>query len=157
MIMELKDFKKSYSVLSKKYRLPSFEKLNENFEIDKIDKDTDYILRLIRKVMMEKIVNSLSFLELLLNPVNAPRMYLSYVRAISQDDRKNIEEIYNSLGNVSVLSLDLEIDYSEKAEAQMINEISKSWEEQKPRFRKILSNMKKPNNSSAKKEKSYFG
>jgi len=33
--------KKNYALLSKKYKLPSFEYLNENFEIDKIEKYTD--------------------------------------------------------------------------------------------------------------------
>ena len=72
--MELKDLKKEYSDLAEKYKLPSFKELNENFEIEKIDKDTEILLRDVRKVMMEKIVNSLGFLEMFLNPMNAPRM-----------------------------------------------------------------------------------
>src|SRR3989338_7729585 len=154
--MELNDLKKLYSPLAAKYKLPTFSELNDNFEIDKIEKDTDHILRLIRKVMMEKIVNSLSFLELILNPANAPRMYLSYARSLTNEDRKNIDEIYSSLGSISLTSLDLEIDYSEKKEADMIKEIVASWNSTKPKFRKILDNMKKPNNPLVKKEKSYF-
>src|SRR3989344_2091526 len=134
--MELKEIKKQYSVLAKKYQLPSFESINEDFEVDKIDRDTDCLLRMIRKVMAEKIINSANFLEMLMNPVNAPRMYITYVRSISIYDRKMIEEIYESLGKASLLSLDLEIDYSEKKEAETIKEIRKIWEEQKPKFRK---------------------
>lgn len=156
--MDTKELNKSYTLAAKKYRLPTYVYLNENFEIDKIDRDTDCLLRLIRKVMMEKIVNSLSFLDLLLNPVNAPRMYLSYARSLSAEDRKLIDEIYDSLGKISVISLDLEIDYSEKKEAEMIKQISAAWDSVKPKFRKILGNMKKPNNTPInKKDKSYFG
>lgn len=156
-MMDLKELKKQYVVLMKKYNLPAFADINENFEIDKIEKDTDCLLRLIRKVMMEKIINSLSFLDLLLNPVNTPRMYLAYARSLPIDDRKTIEEIYNVLGNISLISLDLEIDYSESKEAEMIKKIFASWQAQKSRFRKIMANMKIPNKLSAKKEKSYFG
>ena len=155
--MDITELKKSYDLLAKKYKLPSFENMNENFEIDKIEKDTISLLRVVRKVMMEKIVNSLSFLELLINPANTPRMYLAYAHSISADDRKTIEEIYTSLGDISLISLDLEIDYSEKSEAEVIKKIANAWNEQKPRFKKILGNMKKPNNISAKKEKTYFG
>ena len=56
-----------------------------------------------------------------------------------------------------LISLDLEIDYSGAKEAEMIKKIAASWQAQKIRFRKIMANMKKPNNLSAKKEKSYFG
>ncbi len=155
--MELKDFKKQYEQLARKYKLPSFQELNEDFEIDKIDKEIECHLRIIRKVMMEKIVNSLSFLELLTNPVNAPRIYLAYIRTMSVEDKKVIDELYSTLGKLSLQSLDLEIDYSEKKEAEMVKMIYETWNSLKPRFRKILANVKNPNNISVKKERTYFG
>lgn len=155
--MELKDLKNQYGILEKKYHLSSFQELNENFEIDKIDKQTDCLLRLIRKVIMEKIVNSLGFLEFLMNPMNAPRIYLGYARTMSSDDKKEVEKIYNILGELSITSLNMEIDYSEKDEADLINKICTTWKSIKPGFRNILKNMKLPTNNFIKKEKSYFG
>lgn len=155
--MEFVDLKKNYSILEKKYRLPAFDKLNEDFEIDKIDKESDLLLRYVRKIMMEKIVNSIGFLEMLLNPVNAPRIYISYVRSMTAEDKKIIDEMYSALGNLSVSALELEIDCSEKSEAEIIKHIYEIWQQQKPKFRKIINNLKKPNNIAAKKEKSYFG
>ena len=155
--MELPELKKRYISVQKKNKLPSFDVLNENFEIDKIDRDTDCLLRLIRKVMMEKVVNSLSFLDLILNPVNAPRMYVAYARSLTAEDRKIIDEIYTSLSSVSLASLDLEVDYSEKKEAEAVKKILLAWNSVKPKFRIIMSNMKRPGNISARKDKSYFG
>ncbi len=157
LIMELKDLKHNYNALAKKYALPSFKELNEDFEIEKIDKNTDALLKIIRKIMMEKIINSLSFAEFLLNPMNAPRIYAGYVRSISPDDRKHIEKIYSTLGALSILSLDLEIDYSEKKEAEMIKKIYNTWTSLKPDFRKIFEDMKRPNGVVVKKERAYFG
>ena|SRR3989338_6628828 len=157
MIMDLQNIKDEYSKLAKKYNLTSFQLLNEDFEIDKIDKQTDCLLRLIRKVMMEKIVNSLGFLEFLLNPINAPRIYLGYARTMSQEDKKEVEKIYSVLGELSISSLTLEIDYSEKGEAELIKKIYNLWNSVKPGFRKILKNMNMPLNNVVKKEKSYFG
>jgi hypothetical protein len=155
--MELKEFKKIYSELEKKYRLPAFNKINEDFDIEKIDRDSEIVTRNIRKVMMEKIINSLTFLEMLLNPVNSPRMYLSYIKNMSLEDKNVIEEIYSDLSTLSVEVLDLEIDSAEKIEASMVIKIFDVWQLQKPRFRRIFTNMKKPNNISTKKEKTYFG
>ncbi|MBU0466253.1 MAG: hypothetical protein KJ718_01990 [Nanoarchaeota archaeon] len=155
--MELNELKKEYAKLAKTYGLPSFNETDKCFEISKIDKESDTLLRAIRKVMMEKIVNSLGFVEMLLNPMNAPRMYLAYIKSIGFEDKKAIEKIYGTFADLSVVSLEREVDYGEKEEAELIKKIIKTWNELKPEFRKILKNMKKPNNDLKKRERSYFG
>ena len=155
--MELLKLKKEYDKLKDKYKLPSFKELNADFEIDKLDKEIDNVLRAIRKIMMEKIVNSMSFLEMLLNPVNAPRMYLPYVRTMSIEDKKTIDNIYSALADLSLVSLDLEINSSEKGEADLINLTFNKWGELKLGFGQILKSMKQPRDFEVKKERSYFG
>ena len=155
--MEIEELRKEYLSLEKKYKLPSFQELNENFEIGKVDRDVGALLRAIRKAMMEKIVNSMSFVEMLLNPMHAPRMYHLYIRTMSAEDKKSIDKIYDEFSNISMLSLEREIDYSEKEEAELIKKVFAVWSNLKSEFRKILVNMKKPTDNSVKKERSYFG
>lgn len=154
--MDLKELKKKYDELASKHQLPGFSELNENFEIEKIRRGDETLLRTIRKTMMEKVVNTMGFLEFILNPVNAPRVYLAYIRSITQDDKKAIENVYESLAELMTAALKLEIDYSEKEEAEMIKQISKKWEGIKPGFRKIVADMEKPAKFE-KKERSYYG
>lgn len=154
--MELEFLKKKYTDLAKKYSLPTFKALNDEFEIDKIDKETDNLLRLIRKVMMEKIVHSLTFLEMLLNPVNVPRIYLLFIKSLNSEDKTIIDKIYEKFGELSIQSLHLEIDSSDQKEAEMIKRIFNTWKEMKPYFLNLLMNKKKPT-IVQKKEKSYFG
>ena len=154
--MNLAELKKNYAVFEKKYKLPSFAELNENFEIEKIRKGRETLARTIRKTMMEKIINSLGFVEMLLNPINAPRIYLVYIKSMNSEDKKEIDKIYSSLSVLVIGSMKLEIDYSEKDEADMIKHIAKEWNSIKPSFRKVIKNMQNPV-SSAPKEKSYFG
>ena len=46
----LEELKKKYEKLQKQYSLPSFEKLNEEFDIEKIaENETDFLLREVRK------------------------------------------------------------------------------------------------------------
>ncbi len=155
--MELSKLKKEYGKLKEKYKLPDFKEINMDFEIDKLDKEMDNVLKAIRKIMMEKIVNSMSFLEMLLNPVNAPRMYQPFIRTMIVDDKKAIDDIYSSLADLSLISLDLEIESSEKGEAELINLTFSKWGELKPKFGQILKSIKQPRDANVKKERSYFG
>ena len=154
--MKLEELKKNYSILEKKYKLPSFKELNEDFGIEILRKGEELLLRSVRKVMLEKIVNSLSFVEMLLNPVNAPRMYFVYLKSVNSEDKKDLDKIYSVLSDLVLASSELEIEYSEKGEAEMITKIVRDWNSVKPLFMKILKRVQNPV-SSVQKEKSYFG
>ena len=107
--------------------------------------------------MMKKIFNSLEFLEMLGNPQNPPRLYLNYIMSISQEEKKENDVLYSSLGELILNSLSLEINPSEKKEAEAIKKIYSVWNSQKERFKKIIDKIQKPNNIINKKEKTYFG
>ncbi len=156
MGFELKDLKEEYRKFEKKYGLPEFEKINHDFDIEKIDKESEIFLKHIRKVMMEKVVNVLGFLEMLLNPMNAPRMYMVYVNSVSDEDRKKISEIYNKLSELVLISLESEIEYREKNESEVINKIFSVWNSVRNDLKGILDDMKKPS-VNVRKEKNYFG
>lgn len=155
--MELAQLKSAYEKLKDKHKLPSFDKINNDFDIDKIDRESDVLLKVIRKVMLEKIINSLNFIEMIYNPANAPRVYQNFLRTITQEDKKIIDRIYSALSEISVDSLDLEIESSEKKEADLIVRTSKIWDDTRKDFHQIINKIKNPVNSTAKKEKSYFG
>ena len=156
--MEVEEIKKEYGKFEKKFKLPSFSVLNDNFEVGKIENDGGSLLRAVRKTMVEKVVNSMSFLDMLLNPLQAPRMYHVFIRAMSIEDKKTIDKIYGMLAEISVASLEREIDYDEKAEAELIIKINQAWEKAKPDFRNLIKNIQKPNNNFVKKDRgSYFG
>ncbi|MEK6928766.1 MAG: hypothetical protein AABW65_02320 [Nanoarchaeota archaeon] len=151
------EIKKKYGELAKEYKLPSFKELNDDFEIEEIEKNNENFLRTIRKFMMKKIFNSLEFLEMLGNPQNPPRLYLNYIMSISQEEKKENDVLYSSLGELILNSLSLEINPSEKKEAEAIKKIYSVWNSQKERFKKIIDKIQKPNNIINKKEKTYFG
>ena len=154
--MEFDELKEEYNKLSKKYKLPSFDSLNGDFEIGKIERNDGTLVRAVRKLMMEKVVNSLGFLEMLLNPMNVPRAYMNFVRTMGTEDKQRIEKLYSQLSLLSLEALEGEIEYSEKHEGEMITKIFKKWNELKKDFSELIANIKKPNNRLIKKEKTYF-
>jgi len=156
--MELKDLKTSYEKLSKKHKIPSFRELNECFEIDRIERDTDSVLREVRKVMMDKIIGYIRFLEMMISPAQAPPMFMIFVKSVSDSERKTIENVYKNFVDLELTALKLEIDYSEEGEAKSIKDIFNVWNKIRPDMRKVLGVMEKNwNSASVKKEKGYFG
>jgi len=157
--MELKDLKSEYEKLSGKYGLPSFKELNENFEIDRIERDTDCVPREIRKTMMDKIVGYIRFMEMMINPAQAPPMFMIFIKNISDSDRKIIEKVYKNFIELELKSLKLEIDYNEKSEVEAIKNILKIWHDTRPDLRTTIGIMEKNWNSGStkNKDKAYFG
>jgi DNA replication initiation complex subunit (GINS family) len=154
--MELNDLKSEYEKLEKKYKLPSFKEINESFEIDRIDRESDILLRVVRKMMMEKILNSLGFVEMLMNPMNAPRMYHAYIKSMTPEEKKIIDKLYNDMSELSIASLECEIDYDENEEADLIKEVYNTWIGLRKDFKKVFEKIRKPS-KEVKRDRDYFG
>ena len=156
--MKLDELKKRYEILRKKHSLPDFAELNKFFEIEKIDKESDLLLRDVRKVMMDKILEHLRLVEMLINPSIAPPMFLQFVRKVNFDERKIFEKVYVKLILIELVALELEIAYEEEKEAAMIKNILNTWKELIPDMNSIIKIMRRNfEGTSEKKDKSYLG
>jgi hypothetical protein len=155
--MDIEKLKKEYAVLEKKHKLPSFSELNSAFEIEKIDDETELLAKNIRKTMIEKILNSLSWLEMLISQMNAPRLYQPYFSVVNVKDRENITKIYDKLGALSLTSLSLDIDSNENKECDAIKEFYSAWKSVKPSLMQVVDSIRNPPSTSTKKERNYFG
>ena len=124
---DIKELKKKYGLLKNKYPLPSFKELDEEFDILKADSDSETLLREIRKVMILKFSAILNFVELLLNPTSGSMFYMFLVRGINGIDKKIMDELFEKLGEIELASFRLDINYSEKNEADFIKSEFASW------------------------------
>jgi hypothetical protein len=156
---KLEKLKKDYSILEKKYKLPTFCQLNEEFDIEKVQElETETLLREIRKVIMDKVVAYLRFIELLLNPSNAPMFFFALLKGIDSADKKVLDSLYTRLGMLEIEVISVDNDYSENSEAEFINRVFKDWQEIKEDMKHISKVLRKSwDRKSEKKEKSYLG
>ena|SRR3989338_1089920 len=155
---ELEIVKKEYEKLSKRYDLPDFDKLNEEFDICRCDINIKTLIRDIRKAMALKFSNLLAFVELLLNPSNGSMFYMFLVRGIDVKEKEVLEKLFSELGKMSIASFELDIDYSEQKEAHYIKENFKQWQGLKKDSLFIAEALKQSwGKAIGKKEKSYFG
>ncbi|MBI2628981.1 hypothetical protein HYW74_02770 [Candidatus Pacearchaeota archaeon] len=155
---ELDQIKEKYLELQKKYSLPNFEQLNEEFDIGKSEFNHDTILRDVRKSMVNKFFAILSFTELLLNPSTGSMFYMFLVKGINSKEKEILNGLFDRLGDIEIDSFELDVTYNEKAEAKFISEKYKVWQEIKKELTQVLDSLKKNWGSRGiKKEKTYFG
>jgi hypothetical protein len=157
--MDLKKLKLEYSELEKKFGLPSFSKMNEDFDIEKIElKETDFLLREVRRAMLEKNVAYLRFLEMVLNPSNSPMFMLILLKNITNKEKQMMNDLYIELGKYEISSMALDNIHNEEKEAEFINNFYNKWQAVKQNFASLISGFESSwDHKSVKKEKGYLG
>jgi hypothetical protein len=155
----LSEIKKQYEPLRKKYKLLSFDDMNKEFEIEKVqERETDFLLREVRRAVSEKIVAFLKFLELFMNPASAPLFVLLSLKNIGPDQKEKIEELYKELVEIELSSVALDLDYKEIEEAKFILRVVKRWKEVKKDLTSVFSEIEKIHSKDLdKKTKNYYG
>ena len=156
---DLARLKKEYKILQERYNLPPFEKLNEDFQIEKATEcETDFILKEIRKYVTDKFFNYLRFIESILTPTNAPMFVFAITKTLGIREREKLIELYKKIAKVDIDLIELDIEYSEEKEASSIKKYYEMWGGIKEELLEIVEVIKK--NWDAKIEdngKSYFG
>ncbi len=155
----LENLKENYEKLRKKYKLPNFQQLNEDFDVERIaEKETDFLLREIRKVMVDKALSYLRFFEYWINPSSAPMFILSLSKTLSSGTMKTIDSLYKELVEVELEVIGIDNIYSEKKEAVFIIKLAKEWKSVKENVADIAKTLKTAwKQKAGKKERSYFG
>jgi hypothetical protein len=155
----LEDLKKSYLEIQSKYTLPDFDKLNRDFQIEKISQEeTDYLIREVRKYVADKLANYMRLIESILNPVSVPIFVFSIIKTLQTEDKNKLTEIYKKLSKNEINLIEMDLELSEEKEAEFIKNSCKIWDEIKIDLIKIVEVIK--NNWDTKfgvNHKGYFG
>jgi hypothetical protein len=155
----LADLKKDYSILEKKYSLPIFSELNEEFFIESLaEMETELLIKHIRRLVLEKIAYFTKFIETMINPSEGGSLLVfSITKNMNQENRKVLAEIYEKFSRLEVESLKRELDYSEEEEAEFIKKIYFFWKDIKKDLLGVVQSIDfNWDNKIAKSEKSYF-
>jgi len=155
--INLDELKQEYGKFKDKWGLPEFNELNKFFDVEEIDVETDFLLRKIRRIVSDRISGYLRFIEVILNPSNAPMFIFKLIKKIEEEDKKKLTEIYNILGEFELEIVKLDLDYNETKEAEFIKKVYKILSEDISKKLLIIVD-KMSNGGEIKKERgSYFG
>ena len=156
---KLEELKENYKKLQKAYNLPDFDKLNTDFSIEKVaEVETDFLIREIGRIMAEKFSNYLRFVEIVINPTNSPMFIFSVIKTIGENEKKKLSEMYKELAKIELTLIELDVDFSEKKEAEFIISSYKTWTNIKKDFLDVFEKIKSNwDNKSENNNKAYFG
>lgn len=156
---ELKELKKNYRKIQQRYNLPDFIDLNKDFQIEKIaETETDFLIREVRKYLADKFSSYLRFIEAIINPVNAPMFVFSLIKSTTDEEKKELRDIYKKLAKIQIDVIELDIEFDEDKESEFIKKSYKIWQEIKKDIIEILKTIKKNwDNKGETNGKGYFG
>jgi len=156
---DLEQLKENYKLVQLKYSLPSFEQMNECFQIEKITAlETDLLLKEIRVCISNKFFSYLRFLESLINPTNASMFIFAMAKTVEPKDKENLIKLYKQLSKLEVDFIYLDLDYSEQKEAEAIKEYYTLWQEIKGDLIKIVDIIKNNWDNKVEDNKNgYYG
>ena len=124
------------------YDLPDFDLLIEDFDIEKVfEKESSYLLREIRKLIVEKLSAYLQLFETFMNPGSSPMFVYSVLRNISEEDRELIKDLYKRLSGYQLRAVRLDTVYDESKEAAFILEAFNDWQKLKHEVYGILERL----------------
>ncbi len=125
---DLKQLKKNYKKLQEKHSLPSFEELNEDFNIEKIAQfETDILIREIRKFVVDKITGYTRFIEAIFQPVNVPIYMFSMIKCLNLEEKGKLSKIYTKLVDIELDVLEIDIKFNEEKEVKFLKKSFKIW------------------------------
>lgn len=155
----LDQLRQAYNKFKGKYDLPEFSEMNKIFDIEEIDVESEFLLRKVRRVVSDKIAGYLRFVEIVLNPSNAPMFFFSLIKKLDDEDKKELTAIYEILGKFELEIVKLDLDYNEENEVEFIKRVYKMFSEDVSK--KLLVVIEKMSNGIGNEKKvekgSYFG
>ncbi len=125
--MELKELKDEYEKISRKYSLPDFDQLDQEFEIRAIELNKfGVLIKAILRLITNKLNIFMNYLEPVITVPPQNLHALIEMKNISEEDRNKIFEFYKEISVLLHENLAVELR-SEKDIAQQIKKIWKLW------------------------------
>lgn len=134
--------KEIYNEFKKKYNLPDYDLLYEDFEIEKKDYENEkFILRNIRRVIGEKIESYKHLFEVLINPSSPPIYIYTFLKNLDLKQKQEIKDLYTFLSRNQVKLIQLDTIYNEDEEARFIETFFEKWQSIKKDIYAILESI----------------
>jgi len=134
--------REEYEKLRKKYTLPEYDLLNEEFDISSIEED-GIVLRVLRRKMLERLDFFLEPLEIILQPDPNSLANLNEARYFSEDKRKKVYELFKKLMAFKRKSFEVDLLAVEEEEVSFVNQTFNEWTSVKKEILPFLKELTK--------------
>tara|TARA_Y100000310_G_scaffold337122_1_gene423364 strand:- start:4852 stop:5328 length:477 start_codon:yes stop_codon:yes gene_type:complete len=140
----MKNLKKRYEELSKKYNLPSYDELDKEFEILYIREvfEISKPLAYVRRRLSDKLGGVCGMLQSLIQPNPNSSVSIEESSFFSKDEKQKLVKLLKELMYYERLSVHLDVNSEEEKDAEFIKEASEKWNEVKPKVESITGKLK---------------
>ena len=154
-------FKERYEELSKKYKLPSYEELDNEFELLYFQNimEISFPLRYVRRRIGDRVNWFIGFFQGILNPNPSSLINLEESKFFSKEDKDKIVSLVKEMVIFERENLMLDLAQDEKKDAEFIKKGIEKWAEFKKEIEPYCVKLKegwKAETSEEEKEE-YFG
>lgn len=155
------EIKSQYEKFQKKYDLPNYEKLDEEFELLYIHNIIEIkpVLRFVRRRIADKLNWAIIFLHGIVQPNPSSLVSMEENKFFTDKEKEEIIKILKELASIERKNFVLDLEHKEEDDAKFIKENVKRWEEIKKKLLeygiKIQEEWKKETNVDKKEH--YFG
>jgi hypothetical protein len=155
----IEEIREEYEKFSKKHNLPDFEKLREDFDIDKLLEKVDgFLIRDVRRTITEKTSAYLHVFETFVNPASPPLFVFSFLKNLTEEDKTKIKQIYKELTRLQIENMKLDTIYDEKTEIEFIKKTFDFWQKLKKDIYSVIERFHEEFEKDVEhSDKSYFG
>ena len=149
--------KTKYEELQKKYNLPSYEDINNDFEISIIE-DEKFLLRAIRRKLAEKLDAYSKIIESILMP-ESNQTSIYECQLFTEDEKKKLYHLFKKVMYFDRFSIETSLNENDEKTANFINEFWKEWPDIKSQLSEMFKELKKGWTKEIKLEekRSYLG
>ena len=126
-----------YQKIKEKYKLPTFEHMDSEFEISAIKiPDSGVFIKAVLRAINNKIGIVINYFEPIITPQQTMHSMIE-LNGINEDEKKNFYSTYRRLGLMYHELCLVELETEEKI-AEQINKTTKDWNKLKPRVMSCL-------------------
>ena len=161
-MLSREDFKKLYNYKARKYSLPPFEEIDNEFEIYDLFVSRrvppTYIIKNTQRFIVERFWGAINFLHNFLFPNQQSLILMEESQKFTEEEKEQISELMKKLTIIARKGAAIDIKNNEKEIAGYINELYKEWLNLKKDITEIADkNLAKWKSESKSEKRDYYG
>lgn len=140
----MKNLKSSYETLANKYNLPSFQELDNEFEILYFRElfEISHPLSFVRRRIYEKFGWVCGMLQGIAQPNPSSMISIEESSFFKKEEKKEHIDLLKAMMYYERYSVNLDIETNEEQDAEFIKQAYQKWMEIKPQITKISAKLK---------------
>ena len=152
------EIEKEYSKLSKKYKLPKFKAIDDEFEISSLDNEKFLIKNILRDIS-EKLEFYIEFISNLVHPDGSSISSMYEIRFFTEDEKNGMYNLFKRLMKIDRDVTELVLKNDEKEQVDFLNRFFNDWLNLKKELLKYIGKMKESweKRSTIEEDIGYFG